>query len=179
MFTLNPLPEEKLPIFSTGMIGQYAHGNEPSHHVAYLYNYVNKPWKTQELVREILETQYKNTPDGHCGNEDCGQMSSWYIFSSLGFYPVNPAQGIYSFGSPLFDTATLNLENGKKFMIETNNNSAVNKYIQSIELNGNPIHRNYITHKEIIQGGKLVFTMGEHPVKNSKNIMALSSKIYN
>jgi len=179
MFTLNPLPEDKLPIFSTGMIGQYAHGNEPSHHVAYLYNYVNKPWKTQELVREILETQYKNSPDGHCGNEDCGQMSSWYIFSSLGFYPVNPAQGVYSFGSPLFDAATLNLENGKKFIVETINNSISNKYIQSIELNGNPISRNYITHKEIIKGGKLVFTMGEQPVKNNKNTMTLSSKIYN
>ena len=96
MFTYYPLPEDKLPIFSTGMIGQYAHGNEPSHHVGYLYNYVGKPWKTQERIREILETQYKNEPNGHCGNEDCGQMSSWYIFSSLGFYPVKPAQGIYS-----------------------------------------------------------------------------------
>lgn len=136
MFTLNPLPEDKLPIFSTGMIGQYVHGNEPGHHVAYLYNYINEPWKTEKLVREILETQYKNTPSGHCGNEDCGQMSSWYIFSSLGFYPVNPAQGIYSFGSPLFDTATINLENNKIFIIKTRNNSNENIYIQSIELNG-------------------------------------------
>ena len=179
MFSLKPLPEDKLPIFSTGMIGQYAHGNEPSHHVAYLYNYIEKPWKTQKLVREILETQYKNTPDGHCGNEDCGQMSSWYIFNSLGFYPVNPAQGIYSFGSPLFDTVTLNLEDGNTFEIEAINNSTVNIYIQSVELNGEKIPRNYITHKEIMQGGKLVFTMGELPNKELKSTMALSSRTFN
>lgn len=178
MFTLKPLPEDKLPIFSTGMIGQYAHGNEPSHHVAYLYNYINEPWKTEKLVREILESQYKNTPDGHCGNEDCGQMSSWYIFSSLGFYPVNPAQGIYSFGSPLFDEATINLENNKIFVIKARNNSNENIYIQSIKLNGKKIDRNYITHKEITQGGTLIFTMGKSPKKN-KNYMALSSEMFN
>jgi len=179
MFTLNPLPEDNLPIFSTGMIGQYAHGNEPSHHVGYLYNYVGKPWKTQELIREILETQYKNTPDGHCGNEDCGQMSSWYIFSSLGFYPVNPSQGVYSFGSPLFDKATINLENGKKFVIQAINNNNENKFIQSVELNGKTITQNYILHKDIIEGGNLIFTMGKQPNKNVKNTMALSSKLYN
>ena len=179
MFTFNPLPEDNLPIFSTGMIGQYAHGNEPSHHVGYLYNYIKKPWKTQELIRNILETQYKNTPDGHCGNEDCGQMSSWYIFSSLGFYPVNPAQGVYSFGSPIFDKATIKLENGKKFVIETINNNNENKYIQSIELNGNSITQNYILHKDLLAGGNLIFTMGKQPNKNVKNAMALSSKLFN
>jgi len=179
MFSLNSLPEDKLPIFSTGMIGQYAHGNEPSHHVAYLYNYIDKPWKTQELVRKILETQYKNEPNGHCGNEDCGQMSSWYVFSALGFYPVNPAQGVYAFGSPIINSATLNLENGKTFTVETKNNSSENKYIQSIELNGNVIERNYITHNEIMNGGILVFTMENTPNKNSKNTMASSSKVYN
>ncbi|WP_298285707.1 GH92 family glycosyl hydrolase [uncultured Lutibacter sp.] len=179
MFSLNPLPEDKLPIFSTGMIGQYAHGNEPSHHVAYLYNYIEKPWKTQELVREILETQYKNEPNGHCGNEDCGQMSSWYVFSALGFYPVNPAQGVYAFGSPIVDAATLNLENGKKFTVETINNSSENKYIQTTELNGEVIERNYIKHSEIINGGTLIFTMGNLPNKNVKNTMASSSEIYN
>jgi predicted alpha-1,2-mannosidase len=178
MFTLNPLSEDKLPIFSTGMIGQYAHGNEPSHHVAYLYNYINKPWKTEKLVRKILETQYKDTPSGHCGNEDCGQMSSWYIFNSLGFYPVNPAQGVYSFGSPLFDEATIKLENNKIFVIKTKNNSNENIYIQSIELNGQKIDRNYITHKEITQGGSLIFTMGKSP-KENKNYMALSSEMFN
>ncbi|MFH4965696.1 GH92 family glycosyl hydrolase [Gaetbulibacter sp. M235] len=179
MFTLNPSPEDKLPIFSTGMIGQYAHGNEPSHHVAYLYDYIKKSWKTQKLVREILNTQYKNEPKGHCGNEDCGQMSSWYIMSSLGFYPVNPAQGVYAFGSPLFDEATINLENGKTFVIKSINNSDDNFYIQSVSLNGKQIDKNYITHKEIQQGGELVFTMGNTPNKNKKADMALSSKIYN
>ncbi len=178
MFSLRPLATDKLPIFSTGMIGQYAHGNEPSHHVGYLYNYIGKPWKTQKIIREILETQYKNTPDGHCGNEDCGQMSSWYIFSSLGFYPVNPAQGVYSFGAPLFDKAVLNLENGKQFVVETLHNNDQNYYIQSVVLNGKTIHRSYITHKEITQGGTLVFTMGNTPNKKGKHLMALSSKIY-
>jgi len=179
MFTLDPLPEDKLPIFSTGMIGQYAHGNEPSHHVAYLYNYLEKPWKTQELVRQILETQYHNTPDGHCGNEDCGQMSSWYILSALGIYPVNPAQGIYSFGSPLYDGATIFLENGREFVIEVKNNSDKNKYIESISLNGEKIERSYITHKEIMDGGSIIFTMGDQPNKSLKDTMALSSIIYN
>ncbi|PCH75760.1 MAG: alpha-mannosidase [Flavobacteriaceae bacterium] len=179
MFSLAPLATDKLPIFSTGMIGQYAHGNEPSHHVAYLYNYIEKPWKTQKLIREILETQYKNTPDGHCGNEDCGQMSSWYIFSSLGFYPVNPAQGVYSFGSPLFDKAVLNLENGKQFVVEALDNSEENMYIQSIVLNDEKIDRSYITHTEITQGGTLVFTMGNTPNKKLKQPMALSSKMFN
>ena len=179
MFSLDPLPDDKLPIFSTGMIGQYAHGNEPSHHVGYLYNYIGKPWKTQEIIREGLETQYKNEPNGHCGNEDCGQMSSWYVFSALGFYPGNPAQGIYSFGSPIFDKATINLENGKRFVVETINNSKNNKYIQSIVLNGENVYRNYIRHDEIMQGGKLIFTMGKSPNKKNNNTMALSSKIYN
>lgn len=178
MFTLNPLPEDKLPIFSTGMIGQYAHGNEPSHHVAYLYNYVDKPHKTQELIREILETQYKNEPNGHCGNEDCGQMSSWYIFSSLGFYPVNPAQGVYVIGAPLFDKAVLHLENGKTFTIAATNNVAHNKYIQEIVLNGKPLNSYYITHKEIMDGGTLTFKMTNTPTSISNAEMALSSKVY-
>lgn len=181
MFSYDPLPEDKLPIFSTGMIGQYAHGNEPSHHVAYLYNYLDKPWKTQEIVRKILATQYKNSPDGYCGNEDCGQMSSWYIFSSLGFYPVNPAQGVYSFGSPIFDKATIHLESGKEFIIEAINNSKENKYIQSIQLNGNEIHRNSILHSEIMEGGDLIFYMGNTPNKDfkiDKEQKFLSSKVY-
>ncbi len=178
MFTLNPLPEDKLPIFSTGMIGQYAHGNEPSHHVGYLYNYIGKPWKTQKRIREILETQYRNEPNGHCGNEDCGQMSSWYIFSSLGFYPMNPAQGVYTFGSPIFEKASINLENGRKFEIQTINNSNSNVYIQSVELNGATIERNYITHSEIMNGGKLIFNMGPNP--NEAILMnAKSSTVYN
>ncbi|WP_158850762.1 GH92 family glycosyl hydrolase [Algibacter sp. L1A34] len=179
MFSYYPLAEDKLPIFSTGMIGQYAHGNEPSHHVGYLYNYIGKPWKTQEKVREILQTQYKNAPNGHCGNEDCGQMSSWYIFSSLGFYPVNPAQGVYSFGSPLFDKATIHLENGNTFTVSANNNSETNKYIQSITLNGKSINQSYITHKNIMEGGNLVFVMGSEPNKDNQFLMAPSSKVFN
>ncbi|RPD98878.1 glycoside hydrolase family 92 protein [Aureibaculum marinum] len=166
MFTLNPLPTDKLPIFSTGMIGQYAHGNEPSHHVAYLYNYIDKPYKTQKIIRQILESQYQNSPDGHCGNEDCGQMSSWYIFSALGFYPVNPATGVYSFGSPIIENAILNLSNGKFFEIEVLNNSKENIYIQSITLNGQKLNKTTINHSDILKGGKLVIKMADTPIKN-------------
>lgn len=181
MFTLNPLPEDELPIFSTGMIGQYAHGNEPSHHVGYLYNYIQKPWKTQEIIREVLETQYKNAPDGHCGNEDCGQMSSWYIFSALGFYPVNPAQGIYSFGSPLIDHAIIKLNEEDVFEIEVLNNSKNNKYIQAISLNGKKLNRNFIKHSEVTSKGKLVIEMGENPKLNvspQNNNKAFSGEVY-
>ncbi len=181
MFSLKPLPEDKLPIFSTGMIGQYAHGNEPSHHVGYLYNYVGKPWKTQELIRKITEGQYKNTPNGHCGNEDCGQMSSWYIFSALGFYPVNPAQGIYAFGSPLFKESVLDLENGKTFTVKAISNSKENKYIQSVVLNGKAVDRLYIKHTEIMNGGELIFTMGATPNKAFNGVVdktMSSSKVY-
>ncbi|WP_117882976.1 GH92 family glycosyl hydrolase [Aureibaculum luteum] len=165
MFSLNPLPTDELPIFSTGMIGQYAHGNEPSHHIGYLYNYIDKPYKTQKIIRQILESQYKNTPDGHCGNEDCGQMSSWYIFSALGFYPVNPAEGVYSFGSPIIKDAKLSLKDGKTFEIKVKNNSKENIYIQSIQLNGEELHGNKILHSEIMNGGTLIFTMGKKPAK--------------
>ncbi|PCE63626.1 GH92 family glycosyl hydrolase [Sediminicola luteus] len=163
MFTTEPRPGDKLPIFSTGMYGQYAHGNEPSHHVAYLYNFTDAPWKTQKWVRTILKDQYKDAPNGHCGNEDCGQMSSWYIFSALGFYPVNPAQGVYAIGSPLFKEASLKLSNGKIFKITVLNNSDKAPYIQSIRLNGQPLKRLYLTHNEIVKGGELEFIMGEKP----------------
>lgn len=178
MFSFNPLPEDKLPIFSTGMIGQYAHGNEPSHHVALLYNYIGKPWKTQEKIKDVLESQYKNEPNGHCGNEDCGQMSSWYVFNALGFYPVNPAQGVYAFGSPLVDSATIHLENGKVFTVKTLNNSSENKYIQSVLLNAKETNNNYILHEEILEGGTLVFKMGPKPNKNRTGYIAPSSKMY-
>jgi len=177
MFSYYPTPDDKLPIFSTGMIGQYAHGNEPSHHVGYLYNYIGKPWKTQEKIRQILETQYRNEPNGHCGNEDCGQMSSWYILSGLGFYPVNPAQSAYSFGSPLFDKATINLENGNTFTIESLNVNAANKYIQSIALNGKIIKESYIAHGDIMKGGVLTFTMTDQPNILDKRIMISSSQV--
>ena len=163
MFTYKPTAEDKLPIFSTGMIGQYAHGNEPSHHVSYLYNIIGKPWKTQSMVRKIIETQYSTAPNGYCGNEDCGQMSAWLIFSSIGMYPINPAKGVYSLTSPYIKKATLNLENGKQFEITTENQSKSNCYIQSISLNGIPYDKFTITHKQILEGGKLHFVLGSEP----------------
>ncbi len=147
----------------TGLIGQYAHGNEPSHHMAYLYNFVNKPEKTQELVRTILTDLYKNIPDGISGNEDCGQMSAWYVFSSLGFYPVTPGNNQYIIGAPLFEKATIQLENGNKFTIMATNNVAENKYIASAQLNGKPLKRSYLLHEEIMNGGELVFKMSNIP----------------
>jgi hypothetical protein len=143
----------------TGLIGQYAHGNEPSHHMAYLYNFINKPCKTQEKVRQILTELYTNTPDGISGNEDCGQMSAWYIFSSLGFYPVTPGSNQYIIGAPLFEKATINLENGKSFTVQANNQSEENKYIQSVKLNGENYAFSFINHTDIINGGSLVFEM--------------------
>lgn len=147
----------------TGLIGQYAHGNEPSHHMAYLYNFVNKPAKTQKLVRQILTELYTNEPDGISGNEDCGQMSAWYVFSSLGFYPVTPGSNQYIIGAPLFEKATINLENGKKFVITASNISEVNKYIKSASINGKPLNKTYINHSTIANGGALHFEMTDQP----------------
>ncbi len=144
----------------SGLIGQYAHGNEPSHHVVYMYNMVGQPWKTAELVRRILTTLYHDAPDGLCGNEDVGQMSAWYVLSSMGFYQVEPAGGRYIFGSPLFDEAEINVGGGKTFKIVAVNNSAENKYIQSVKLNGRTYDKNYIAFEDIMNGGKLEFTMG-------------------
>lgn len=149
----------------TGLIGQYAHGNEPSHHMAYLYNFVNKPAKTQEKVHQILNELYQNAPDGISGNEDCGQMSAWYVFSALGFYPVTPASNQYIIGTPLFEKATINLEDGKTFEIEAKNSSDENKYIASAKLNGKPLKRSFLYHSEIANGGKLVFKMTDTPSK--------------
>ncbi len=149
----------------SGLIGQYAHGNEPSHHVTYLYNYIGKPWKTAEKVREILTTMYTDKTDGLCGNEDCGQMSAWYVLSSIGFYPVNPADGNYVIGSPLFDRVELVLGNGKTFTVIAQNNSDENKYIQKATLNNKVLNRSFIKHSEITNGGTLVFIMGNKPNK--------------
>lgn len=180
MFSYNPAPEDKLPIFSTGMIGQYAHGNEPSHHVAFLYNYVQQPSKTQELTQEILEKQYKNKPNGHCGNEDCGQMSSWYIFSSLGFYPVNSAQGAYLLTSPIFEKVTIQLPKGKVFTINAKNHSKENTYISNVTFNGEPLEQLFITHKTILEGGLLEFEMSNKPNDSKFINMGLpeTNKIY-
>ena len=150
----------------SGLVGQYAHGNEPSHHIAYMFNKAKSPWKTQEWVREILNTQYSTQPDGLSGNEDCGQMSAWYVFSALGFYPMNPASGQYELGSPLFEKASIAVSETKEFVITANNTSSVNKYIQSVKLNGKPLQRTYITHEELMGGGMLEFDMGPDPNKN-------------
>lgn len=147
----------------TGLIGQYAHGNEPSHHMAYLYNFVNKPAKTQEKVHQILNEMYQNAPDGISGNEDCGQMSAWYVFSAMGFYPVTPASNQYIIGTPLFKSAIINLENNKRFEISAENLSNNNKYIASATLNGKLLNRSFINHSEIIDGGKLIFKMTNKP----------------
>ncbi|MCO4292479.1 GH92 family glycosyl hydrolase [Solitalea sp. MAHUQ-68] len=148
-----------------GIIGNYVHGNEPAHHVAYLYNWTNQPWKTQDKVRMILKHQYKPTPDGLGGNDDCGQMSAWYIFTSLGFYPVAPGSDEYSIGSPVVKSAELQLENGKTFSIATVNQSEKNVYVQKIELNGKPLTGYALKHADIMNGGKLVFYMSAKPKK--------------
>ena len=147
----------------TGLIGQYAHGNEPSHHILYMYNYVGQPWKGADKIRYVLANLYHDDFDGLSGNEDVGQMSAWYILSSVGFYQVDPAGGCYVFGSPLFDEATLNVGNGKTFRVVAHNNSSENKYIQSAKLNGKPYTRSYIDFKDIVRGGTLEFVMGNKP----------------
>jgi predicted alpha-1,2-mannosidase len=151
----------------TGLIGQYAHGNEPSHHIAYLYNYAGEPWKTQKLVRRILDEFYKPAPDGLIGNEDCGQMSAWYILSALGFYQVNPGQPVYTFGTPLFKEAKINLENGKTFTVRAPNVSAQNIYIASVRLNGKPYKKAFFTHEDLMRGGVLEFVMSAAPNKQA------------
>lgn len=149
----------------SGLIGQYAHGNEPSHHIVHLYNYVNQSWKTQQLIDTILNTQYFDDPNGLSGNEDCGQMSAWYVLNAMGFYQVCPGSPIYSVGRPLFDKVTINLSNGKKFEIVANNNSRTNKYIQSIRLDNILLESPFFMHSDIMKGGRIVVDMGNTPVK--------------
>ncbi|MFJ1364819.1 GH92 family glycosyl hydrolase [Capnocytophaga canimorsus] len=150
----------------TGLIGQYAHGNEPSHHIAYLFNKAGEPHRTQYWVNEILKTQYNTTPNGYSGNEDCGQMSAWYVWSSIGLYPMNPVSGEYEIGRPLFPKAKINLPNGKTFTIIAENVSAENMYIQSATLNGKPLDRTFITDEELKNGGELKFVMGSALINN-------------
>ena len=163
MFTFHPTDTTQLPLFSTGMIGQYAHGNEPSHHVAYLYNKVGEPWKTQQYVSQIMHTLYTNTPAGLCGNEDCGQMSAWYVLSAMGFYPVNPVSQTYEIGSPLFPKMSVSVPGGKTFTVIAHNASPENRYIQSVKLNGQPYGKSYITHSQILEGATLEMEMGSQP----------------
>ena len=159
-----PTPyDPKAPPDIAGLIGQYAHGNEPGHHTTYLYAYGGAQWKTAEKVRFILKNMYQAAPDGISGNEDCGQMSAWYVFSAMGFYPVFPASGAYVLGSPLMDKATISLPGDKSFVVETVNNSPENIYIQRVALNGRPYTKSYILHQDILKGGNLRITMGSKP----------------
>jgi predicted alpha-1,2-mannosidase len=160
------LGDEASPDIS-GLIGQYAHGNEPSHHITYIYSMIGEQWKTAELVRRVLRDLYHDSPDGLSGNEDAGQMSSWYILSSLGFYQIEPAGGRYFFGSPLIDRAELKVRDGI-FTITANNNSPENIYIQSITLNGKPHTKAWLDFADIAAGGELVFEMGSRPNKTQK-----------
>jgi predicted alpha-1,2-mannosidase len=151
----------------TGLIGQYIHGNEPCHHVPYLYSYAGSPWKTQARIRQIMTSLYTNGVDGLCGNDDCGQMSAWYALSAVGFYPVSPASGVYVLGSPMVDKATIRLDakyhKGRAFTLIAQNNSPKNMYIQSATLNGKPLVRTWFSHAELVAGGELVLKMGPKP----------------
>ncbi|MFC1223237.1 GH92 family glycosyl hydrolase [Pedobacter sp. BG31] len=168
LFTMH-LPDEFFAhtedITREGIIGGYVHGNEPAHHIVYLYNWADQPWKTQAQVRHILNMQYKPTADGLGGNDDCGQMSAWYMFSSLGFYPVAPGSDVYSLGSPLVNQAVINLENGKTFTVEAIKQSEKNVYVEKVLLNGKEITDHKIKHADITNGGKLTFYMSSKPKK--------------
>jgi len=154
---LNQFPD------GTGLIGQYNQGNEPGFHIPYLYNYAGKPWKTQRRVREIMKIWYSDSPLGICGDEDEGELSSWYVFSAMGFYPVCPGRPVYDIGSPIFEKITLNVGNNKTFQIEARNVSQTNKYIQSAQLNGTPLNSPWFTHADLVKGGTLVLIMGPRP----------------
>src|SRR6185312_5214208 len=146
-----------------GLIGQYVHGNEPSHHLAYLYSYAGQPWRTQERLSQIVSSQYKPAPDGLVGNDDLGQMSAWLIFTGLGFYPVAPGSNEYVLGRPFVDHATINLPNGKKFSVVTEHLDPKHPYVESVSLDGKPLDRSFLRHEEILRGGELRFVMGDKP----------------
>ncbi|MCC8188463.1 MAG: GH92 family glycosyl hydrolase [Bacteroides sp.] len=171
LFLVSSELNEGASVDISGMIGQYAHGNEPSHHTLYLYAYAGEAHKTAERVREVYEKFYHAAPDGLIGNEDCGQISAWYIFSTLGFYPVNPADGTFVFGSPLADRATIRLNNGKELHIIAHHNSLTNKYIQSVRLNGKEHKPFYITYQDIMQGGTLEYQMGATPPETNTSLI--------
>lgn len=149
----------------TGLIGWYAHGNEPSHHVAYLYAYAGQPWRTQARLKQIMDTQYAPRPDGLAGNDDLGQMSAWYVFTTLGFYPVTPGSNQYVLGRPFLPRATLHLPNGKRFTVVADALDDAHAYVGSVTLNGRPLERTYLEHEEILAGGELRFTMQAAPDK--------------
>ena len=165
-FTMSPEITGPKYVGVVGTIGQYVHGNQPSHHVAYLYNYAGMPWKTQAMVRRIMDELYRTGPGGLCGNEDMGSLSSWYVFSAMGFYPVCPGDPVYAIGTPLFQRATIDVSSaGRKkfFTIRADKVSAQNKYIQSATLNGQPLRQPWISHMDISNGGQLIFKMGPEP----------------
>jgi predicted alpha-1,2-mannosidase len=161
------IPDEKFAknedITRAGMIGNYVHGNEPSHHVPYMYAFLGQPWKTQERVRRILREMYRPVPDGLGGNDDCGQMSAWYVLSALGFYPVAPGSDQYVLGSPAVERAEIALAGGKTFRVVVENQSPENVYVREVRLGGKALERTYITHEEITAGGELRFVMGDRP----------------
>ena len=159
LFTYKPAEGEELPIFSTGMIGQYVHGNEPCHHVAYLYNYIGKPQKTQRYVTQIVHELYSNTPAGLCGNEDCGQTSAWLVWSALGLYPVDPVSLVYQLGTPLFEEVTVDLPGGNKLLIKAKGVSREHYTVREVKLNGAPLSEPSISHEQLMQGGLLEFVM--------------------
>jgi predicted alpha-1,2-mannosidase len=167
LFTITSDMGSEAVLDVSGTIGQYVHGNEPSHHIAYLYNYSGQPWKTQEKVRQIMDGLYSDQPDGLAGNEDCGQMSAWYIFSAFGFYPVNPANGKYDLGIPLFPQLEIQLGQQNKFTIIAKNHSPENRYVKSVSLNGNKLNDLFITHNQIMEGGILEFELSGEPVTNN------------
>ena len=163
-FVEGDLGEDASPDIS-GLIGQYAHGNEPSHHILYMYNYVGQPWKGAKLIRRTMRELYSNQPDGLCGNEDVGQMSAWYVLSAMGLYQVEPAGGKYVIGSPAFKKMVVNVGNGKTFTIVAIDNSEENIYVQSAKLNGKPYRQSYLLYDDIVRGGTLELVMGKEPSK--------------
>jgi len=173
VFELPPLFEEsyygsvihEIRVMQIANMGQYAHGNQPIQHMIYLYNYAGEPWKAQYWVRETMNRMYQPTPDGYCGDEDNGQTSAWYVFSALGFYPVAPATDEYVIGAPLFQKVTVELENGKKIIINAPGNSDSNRYIQSMKFNGKDYGKNFLSHNELMRGAVIDFEMGDSPNK--------------
>ena len=165
LFTASSQLPADAPPDIAGMVGQYAHGNEPCHHMAYLYSYAGAPWKTQERIRSLLEMEYDNQPNGLAGNEDCGQMSAWYVLSALGFYAVDPVSANYVFGTPLFDHAEVDMGDGKRLIVEARRRSPEDKYIQSVTFNGKPYEKLWFRHADIVNGATIVFTMSSEPNK--------------
>lgn len=163
LFTADPGVSNETVVDMTGFIGQYVHGNEPSHHIAYLYLWAGQPWKAQEKVRELLLTHYRNDFDGLDGNEDCGQMSAWFVMSSMGLYAVDPVSATYVLTPPLFNRVAVRLGKGQELLIETKRKSADDKYLQSVTVNGKPLNRLWIEHEVLARGAHLVYTLGPEP----------------